>query len=125
KIMNQVLTENFVDDIGLSSIGLGSLFLWVTIISEGALLFVAAQAGFIDGPRVLANMSQDSYAPHWFGNLSERLATHNGVMIMGIAALAALAHTGGSIEVLLPMYSINVFLPFSLSMVGMLVHWWQ
>jgi amino acid transporter len=125
KTMNQVLTEIFVNEIGLTSIGLGSIFLWVTIISEGALLFVAAQAGFIDGPRVLANMSQDSYAPHWFGNLSERLSSHNGIMIMGVAALAALAYTGGSITVLLTMYSINVFLTFSLSMVGMLVHWWQ
>jgi amino acid transporter len=125
KTMNQVLTEIFVDDTGLTSIGLGSIFLWITIISEGALLFVAAQAGFIDGPRVLANMAQDSYAPHWFGNLSERLSAHNGVMIMGISALAALAYTGGSITVLLTMYSINVFLTFSLSMVGMLVHWWQ
>ena len=125
KTMNQVLTEIFVDDVGLTAIGLGAIFLWVTIISEGALLFVAAQAGFIDGPRVLANMSQDSFAPHWFGNLSERLSTHNGIMIMGGAALAALAYTGGSITVLLTMYSINVFLTFSLSMVGMLVHWWQ
>jgi amino acid transporter len=125
KTMNQVLSEIFVDDIGLTSIGLGSTFVWITIISEGALLFVAAQAGFIDGPRVLANMAQDSYAPHWFGNLSERLSAHNGVMIMGISALAALAYTQGSIAVLLTMYSINVFLTFSLSMVGMLVHWWQ
>ncbi len=125
KTMNQVLTEIFVDEVGLTAIGLGAIFLWVTIISEGALLFVAAQAGFIDGPRVLANMSQDSYAPHWFGNLSERLSTHNGILIMGIAALAALAYTGGSITVLLTMYSINVFLTFSLSMIGMLVHWWQ
>jgi amino acid transporter len=125
KTMNQVLTEYFVVDVGLSSIGLGAIFVWVTMISEGALLFVAAQAGFIDGPRVLANMSQDSYAPHWFGNLSERLSTHNGILIMGISALAALAYTGGSITVLLTMYSINVFLTFSLSMVGMLVHWWQ
>jgi amino acid transporter len=125
KTMNQVLTEIFVDEVGLTSIGLGSTFLWITIISEGALLFVAAQAGFIDGPRVLANMAQDSYAPHWFGNLSERLSAHNGVMIMGISALAALAYTQGSIAVLLTMYSINVFLTFSLSMVGMLVHWWQ
>jgi amino acid transporter len=125
KTMNQILTEKFVGDTGLNSIGLGSIFLWVTIISEGALLFVAAQAGFIDGPRVLANMAQDSYMPHWFGNLSERLSTHYGIVLMGVAALAALAYTGGSIGALVTMYSINVFLTFSLSMIGMLLHWWQ
>lgn len=125
KTMNQILTEKFVDDTGISSIGLGPIFLWVTIISEGALLFVAAQAGFIDGPRVLANMAQDSYMPHWFGNLSERLSTHYGIVLMGVSALAALAYTGGSIGALVTMYSINVFLTFSLSMIGMLLHWWQ
>src|SRR6476659_10337855 len=125
KTMNQVLTEAFVRDTGLNAWGVGPLFLWITIISEGALLFVAAQAGFIDGPRVLANMSHDSYMPHWFGNLSERLSTHNGILLMGLAALAALFYTGGSIGTLVTMYSINVFLTFSLSMIGMLLHWWQ
>lgn len=125
KTMNHILTEQFVRDTGMNALGIGAIFLWVTIISEGALLFVAAQAGFIDGPRVLANMSQDSYMPHWFGNLSERLSTHYGVLLMGIAALAALFYTGGSIGVLLTMYAINVFLTFSLSMVGMLRHWWR
>jgi hypothetical protein len=125
KTMNQILTEKFIEDTGLSALGLGPLFLWVTIFSEGTLLFVAAQAGFIDGPRVLANMAQDSYMPHWFGNLSERLSTHYGILLMGVAALAALVYTGGSIGALVTMYSINVFLTFSLSMVGMLLHWWQ
>ena len=67
----------------------------ITMLSEGALLFVAAQAGFIDGPRVLANMAHDSYVPHWFGSLSERLAAHNGILLIGGAALAALWATGG------------------------------
>ncbi|MFO0868827.1 MAG: APC family permease [Pirellulales bacterium] len=125
KTMNQVLTEAFVRETKLDSLGLGPAFLWGTIISEGALLFVAAQAGFIDGPRVLANMSHDSYFPHWFGNLSERLATHHGILLMGAAALAALVYTGGAIGTLITMYSINVFLTFSLSMIGMLLHWWQ
>jgi amino acid transporter len=125
KTMNFILTEKFVADTGLSRLGLGSIFLWVTIISEGALLFAAAQAGFIDGPRILANMAQDSYMPHWFGNLSERLATHNGILLLGAAALAALVYTQGSIGALITMYSINVFLTFSLSMIGMLRHWWQ
>ncbi|MFO0818011.1 MAG: APC family permease [Pirellulales bacterium] len=125
KTMNQVLTESFVRETKLDTLGIGSAFLWVTIISEGALLFVAAQAGFIDGPRVLANMSHDSYFPHWFGNLSERLATHHGILLMGGSALAALIYTGGSIGTLVTMYSINVFLTFSLSMIGMLLYWWH
>jgi hypothetical protein len=124
KTMNQVLTETFIGEIGMGPIS-GATFLWVTILCEGALLFVAAQAGFIDGPRVLANMAHDSYMPHWFANLSDRLSTHNGILLMGAASLAALAYTGGDVSALVIMYSINVFLTFSLSMIGMCRHWWE
>ena len=125
KTMNQVLTEKFLGDVGLGGGGFGGVLLWLTMISEGALLFVAAQAGFIDGPRVLANMAHDSFMPHWFANLSERLATHNGILLMGLSAIAALLYTGGEVTHLVTMYSINVFLTFSLSMIGMSRHWWQ
>ena len=113
----------FVDELRGCPPGLGEAFVLVTILSEGLLLFVAAQAGFIDGPRVLANMAHDSWMPHWFANLSERLATHNGVLLMGFAGLAALWFTGGDIERWSIMYSINVFVTFSLSMIGMCRHW--
>jgi amino acid transporter len=125
KTLNQILTERVIDDLGFAPGSWSSILLWATMISEGALLFVAAQAGFIDGPRVLANMAHDSYMPHWFANLSDRLATHNGILLMGLAALAALTYTHGKTEQLMIMYSINVFLTFSLSMVGMCRHWWQ
>lgn len=125
KTLNQVLTEKFIGDIGLSTHVVGSILLWATMLSEGALLFVAAQAGFIDGPRVLANMAHDSYMPHWFANLSERLAAHNGILLMGLAAISALFYTEGKTDRLVVMYAINVFVTFSLSMVGMCRMWWQ
>jgi amino acid transporter len=123
KTLNQVLTESFITGVGLDRIGMGTTFLLATLISEGALLFVAAQAGFIDGPRVLGYMAHDSWMPRWFANLSERLATQNGILLMGIAALGALWYTGGNILTLVIMYSINVFVTFSLSMIGMCRHW--
>lgn len=123
KVMNQVLTETFAGELGLPG-WLGSALIWLTVISEGALLVVAAQAGFIDGPRILANMARDSWMPHWFASLSERLAAHNGVLLMGGAAMGALWFTAGNVSTLLVMYSINVFITFSLSMLGMCRHWW-
>jgi amino acid transporter len=124
KTMNQLLSEGFVEELGLPG-WLAAVFVLVTVISEGALLVVAAQAGFIDGPRVLASMARDSWVPHWFANLSERLAAHNGVFVMGAAGLAALWVTDGNVSALLVMYSINVFVTFSLSMIGMSRHWWE
>jgi amino acid transporter len=122
--MNGILANNFVRDCHFPGwAGFG--FVIMTLLSEGTLLVVAAQAGFIDGPRVLGYMAHDSWMPRWFANLSERLATHNGIMLMGLAALTALWYTAGSVAMLVLFYSINVFVTFSLSMIGMCRHWWE
>ncbi|MDO9067942.1 MAG: amino acid permease, partial [Deltaproteobacteria bacterium] len=98
---------------------MGNWLALITILSEGALLFVAAQTGFIDGPRVMSNMAVDSWLPHRFASLSERLTMNNGVILMGLSSLALLFYTKGSISMLVIMYSINVFMTFSLSQLGM------
>lgn len=97
----------------------------VTLITEAAILLVAAQAGFIDGPRVLSNMAIDSWVPHRFSHLSDHLVTQYGVWFMGAASLVFLLYTGGDVRLLVVMYSINVFLTFSLSQLGMCRHWWN
>ncbi len=71
----------------------------VTIFSEGALLLVAAQTGFVDGPRVMANMAVDYWFPHRFASLSDRLTMQNGVLLMGGAAiLPPLLHRGPHLD---------------------------
>jgi amino acid transporter len=97
----------------------------VILLTEAALLVVAAQAGFLDGPRVLANMSLDSWAPHRLSHLSDQLVTRNGVWFMGLASLGFLIYTRGDVRLLVVMYSINVFLTFTLSQLGMCRHWWE
>jgi hypothetical protein len=98
---------------------LGGLLALITIFSEAALLCVAAQTGFIDGPRVMANMAIDSWLPRSFALLSERLTMTNGILLMGVSALLLMIFTRGSIIILVTMYAINVFLTFSISEFGM------
>jgi len=98
---------------------MGQWIAFVTIFSEGALLLVAAQAGFVDGPRVMSNMAIDSWLPHRFAALSVRLTMRNGIVLIGAAAIALLFYTRGSVDALVVMYSINVFITFSLSQLGM------
>ncbi|MFA4848647.1 MAG: APC family permease [Methanoregula sp.] len=98
---------------------LGGALVLVTILSEGALLFVAAQTGFIDGPRVMANMAIDSWLPRSFALLSERLTMTNGILLMGGSAVILMIISHGSIIFLVTMYAINVFITFSLSQYGM------
>jgi amino acid transporter len=123
KTMNAVLLDLVAGRWSIAGINVGYGFVVVSLLSEGALLFVAAQAGFLDGPRVMANMAVDSWLPHRFSALSERLTMRNGIMLMGGSALAALLYTGGQVSKLVVMYSINVFLTFSLSNVAMSVFW--
>ena len=103
----------------LNNLGFGDWFTVLTLLSEAALLCVAAQTGFIDGPRVMSNMAMDSWMPHRLSSLSERLTLRHGVLLMGVAALATLWYTGGDIGLLVIMYSINVFITFSLTQLGM------
>jgi len=125
RTLNASLIDRVAGGWHLGDLQLGRGFLLFTLVSEGALLFVAAQAGFLDGPRVLANMAIDSWVPHRFYQLSDRLVTKNGIMLMGGAALAVLLYTEGEVSLLVVLYSINVFLTFTLSQLGMCVHWWQ
>ncbi|MFA5112877.1 MAG: APC family permease [Candidatus Margulisiibacteriota bacterium] len=121
KTINAVLFERVAGNWGI----FGLTFILVTLVSEAAILFVAAQAGFIDGPRVLANMAADRWVPKRFALLSDRLVSMNGILIMGIGALILMVATGGSVGYLVVLYSINVFITFCLSQVGMVKHWWE
>jgi amino acid transporter len=121
--MNAVLLDKLFGTWNMGGFGIGRALVIVTLISETALLMVAAQTGFLDGPRVLANMAVDSWMPHGFAQLSDRLVTKNGIYIMGVAAIGTLLYTGGNITTLVVMYSINVFITFSLTELGMARHW--
>ncbi|MFO0759881.1 MAG: APC family permease [Byssovorax sp.] len=123
KTMNAYLLEKVASGWSIGGLKIGTGFVVAALFSEGALLFVAAQAGFLDGPRVMANMATDSWLPHRFSALSERLTMRNGVLLMGGAAAAALLYTRGNVSKLVVMYSINVFVTFSLSNIAMTVFW--
>ena len=98
---------------------------WLTVILffEAALLFVGANTGFLGCPAVMANMAVDKWLPRQFRELSGRLVTQNGVLISGIAAIIILLWARGRVSTLVVLYSINVFLTFSLSLLGLCVYW--
>jgi amino acid transporter len=123
KTMNAVLFDRVAGAWKIADFNVGTWFGNIGLFSEATLLFVAAQAGFVDGPRVMANMAIDSWLPHRFAALSERLSMQNGVLLMAGTSIAALLYTHGDVSKLVVMYSINVFLTFSLSNLGMSRFW--
>ena len=119
KTLNAVLFERVAQGFG------GHGFVMVALISEALILVVAAQTGFLGGPTILSNMAVDGWMPSRFSVLSDHLVTQNGILIMGIASAVILWISGGSVRFLVVLYSINVFLTFSLSQLGMVVRWWK
>ena len=120
--LNAVAFRSILADLGLDGPA-AAIALAATLAFEAGLLLVAANTGFLGGPAVLANMAADSWVPHQFRYLSSRLVTQNGVLLMGAAAAAVLLASGGRVGLLVVLYSINVFLTFSLSLLGLCRYW--
>ena len=123
--LNAVVFNAIILSYGEANEWVNQITLAVVLALEAGLLLVAANTGFLGGPAVMANMAADSWVPRQFRQLSSRLVTQNGISLMGIAALAILVWTRGSVNLLVVLYSINVFLTFSMSILGLCVHWWR
>ena len=122
--LNAVVFGSILESFGFGP-GFNQIGLSVVLATEAGLLFVAANTGFLGGPRVLSNMAADSWLPHQFRHLSTRLVTQNGIVIMGLAALVIVLWSRGSVDLLVVLYSINVFLTFTLSLLGLCIYWWR
>lgn len=118
KTLNAVVFQSI-----LGNSWLGHALLILTLQLEACLLLIAANAGFVAGPNVLAYMAIDGWVPNRFRHLSSRLVVQNGAIFFGIAALLVLLWTRGSVAMLVVLYSINVFITFSLSLLGICVYW--
>ena len=121
--LNAVVFKSIIDHLDFGGPAINGAALIGVLVLEAGLLFVAANTGFLGGPAVLSNMAADSWVPRQFRQLSNRLVTQNGIVLMGAAALAVLVWSGGSVTLLVVLYSINVFLTFSISLFGLCVYW--
>ena len=124
RTLNAVVFGSIIDNLGWDP-WVNKAALWTVLALEGGLLFVAANTGFLGGPAVLSNMAMDSWVPHKFRYLSTRLVTENGILVMGLAALGILVWTGGSVSLLVILYSVSVFLTFAISLFGLCIYWWR
>ncbi len=97
----------------------------IVLLLETGLLFVAANAGMLAGPQVVANMATDEWMPKYFASLSSRLVVKNGILFMTLAAIFTILITGGEIKILIVLYSINVFITFSMSLLGLMIYWFN
>ena len=87
------------------------------------ILVLAANTAYADFPRLASILARDRYVPRQFMNQGDRLAFSNGIVGLSVFAGILLVVFGGDTHALIPLYMIGVFVSFTLSQAGMVVHW--
>lgn len=116
--------ETVISILARQIFGLGPLYYFMQF-STAMILFLAANTSFADFPRVCSLLANDRFMPRQFGSLGDRLVFSNGIAILGLVSAALLIIFQGKTHYLIPLYAVGVFLSFTLSQTGMVVHHWR
>ncbi len=108
--------------IGRAAFGSGFLYL-VLQAATAAVLVLAANTSFADFPRLSSILARDGFAPRQLANLGDRLVFSNGIVLLALASAALVVLFQGRTHLLIPLYAVGVFISFTLSQAGMVVHW--
>jgi amino acid transporter len=116
--------ETVISQITRTIMGAGTPFHYLMQISTALLLVLAANTAFADFPRLASILSRDGYMPRQFQFRGDRLAFSVGIMALGVLAGVLIVLFEGSVTNLIPLYTVGVFVAFTLSQSGMVRHWW-
>ena len=116
--------QTIVSQVALSVFG-QNVFYYIFQIATMGILVVAANTAFADFPRLSSVLARDNYLPHIFGNRGDRLAFSTGIIFLGTVSALLLVVFKGNVDSLIHLYAVGVFLAFSMSDTGMVVHWWK
>ncbi|MFE4454870.1 APC family permease [Streptomyces sp. NPDC056796] len=115
-------SETVLSQLGHLTFGSGGMYVFVQA-ATAAVLLLAANTAYNDFPRVLFLLARDSHAPRLFLRQGDRLAYSNGIALLSVVAALVYVAFNGETNSLIPLYAVGVFLAFSLSQAGMVVHW--
>jgi amino acid transporter len=116
--------ETVVSQVARLSFGSGPPY-YVVQAFTALILIVAANTSFADFPRLCSLHARDRFLPRQLTHRGDRLVFSNGIVLLGMVAAALLVLFGGDTHALIPLYAVGVFLAFTLSQAGMVVHWWR
>jgi amino acid transporter len=114
--------ETLVSAMSRHTFGAGAVY-YLVQASTAAILVLAANTSFADFPRLASLLATDRFLPRQFANRGDRLVFSNGVVILGLFACLLIIVFQGKEQAMLPLYAVGVFLSFTLSQSGMVVHW--
>lgn len=106
-------------------VGAGTPFHYLVQLSTAVLLVLAANTAFADFPRLSSFLARDGFLPRIFQFRGERLAFNTGIVVLAAVALVLIVAFGGSVSALIPLYTVGVFIAFTLSQAGMVRRWWK
>ncbi|HZC31585.1 MAG TPA: APC family permease [Gaiellaceae bacterium] len=106
-------------------VGDGSPYHFFVQFSTSLLLVLAANTAFADFPRLSNILARDGFMPHQFAYRGDRLAFSTGIVVLSALSAFLIVAFGGSVTALIPLYTIGVFVAFTLSQSGMVRHWWK
>lgn len=114
--------ETLVSAIARHTFGTGVFYYFIQA-TTAAILVLAANTSFADFPRLASLLAADRFLPRQFANRGDRLVFSNGVVILAVLAIVLIVIFKGQEQAMLPLYAVGVFLSFTLSQSGMVVHW--
>ncbi|MBD5069446.1 MAG: APC family permease [Lactobacillus sp.] len=114
--------QTVLSQIASGVFGHGILY-YLLQLSTAMILAVAANTGFSAFPILAYNLAKDKFMPHMFMDKGDRLGYSNGIIALAIGAIVLIFIFNGQTNLLIPLYAVGVFVPFTLSQSGMLVHW--
>jgi len=114
--------ETVLSQLGRVVFGTGPLYI-VLQIATALILLLAANTSFADFPRLSSILARDHFLPRMFQFRGDRLAFTTGIVALALLSILLLIVFNGSVDQLIPLYAIGVFLSFTLSQSGMVVHW--
>ena len=116
--------QTIVSQVALAVFGQNA-FYYIFQIATMAILVIAANTAYADFPRLSSILARDNYMPHIFMNRGDRLAFSSGIIFLGTISALLLVVFRGNVDSLIHLYAVGVFLAFSMSDTGMVVHWWK
>lgn len=117
--------ETVVSQLTRTLVGNGTPFHYLVQISTALLLVLAANTAFADFPRLGSILARDRFAPHYFQFRGDRLAFTTGILVLALLSAVLIVAFAGSVTNLIPLYTVGVFVAFTLSQAGMVRHWWK
>jgi amino acid transporter len=118
-------TDTIMSQIGRAVYGNGGFFYYALQVSTMGILFLGANTSFADFPRLSSILARDGLMPRQFMNRGDKLAFSNGIIGLAILAMVILVIFGAKTHRMIPLYAVGVFISFTMSQSGMVIHWFR